>query len=247
MIFYTLLSIWALFAIISFFILLYYPAPYGRHSTSKFGPHFDGILGWILMEFPAVLFFPIVYFFSNCLTDLYSIAFLFIWELHYIHRTFIYTWRRKNTLKSIPVLIVVFGMIFNGINASLNSFWINESSECPEKWMSWPFFLIGVSIFFVGLFINFSSDEKLLRLREQNKGYQIPRGGLFNYVSCPNYLGEIIEWIGFALASLSPAAFLFVLWTFANLVPRALSHHAWYRAHFPHYPAERKAIFPFIL
>jgi 3-oxo-5-alpha-steroid 4-dehydrogenase 1 len=57
----------------------------------------------------------------------------------------------------------------------------------------------------------------------------------------------MIEWIGWALATFSWAGLVFVLWTAANLVPRALKHHAWYRATFADYPRERKAIIPFIL
>ena len=34
------------------------------------------------------------------------------------------------------------------------------------------------------------------------------------------------------------------VWTFANLAPRARSHHAWYHASFAEYPAERKALIP---
>ncbi|MFN2314958.1 MAG: hypothetical protein ABR531_10905, partial [Bacteroidales bacterium] len=30
-------------------------------------------------------------------------------------------------------------------------------------------------------------------------------------------------------------------------VPRALSHHRWYRSYFPDYPRKRRAIFPYIL
>jgi hypothetical protein len=33
----------------------------------------------------------------------------------------------------------------------------------------------------------------------------------------------------------------------ANLLPRALAHHRWYKQRFPEYPSERKAIFPFLL
>ena len=64
----------------------------------------------------------------------------------------------------------------------------------------------------------------------------MPTGGLFRYVSCPNYLGEIVEWTGFALVMGALPGFAFLAWTLANLVPRALEHHRWYRATFPDYP-----------
>jgi hypothetical protein len=40
---------------------------------------------------------------------------------------------------------------------------------------------------------------------------------------------------------------VFALWTAANLVPRALKHHTWYRKTFAEYPRVRKAIIPFVL
>ena len=62
--------------------------------------------------------------------------------------------------------------------------------------------------------------------------YKIPYGGLFYYVSAPHFLGEIIEWIGYAIAAQSYAAWSFPMWTAANLIPRAISQHIWYRSHF---------------
>ena len=50
-------------------------------------------------------------------------------------------------------------------------------------------------------------------------------GGMFEYVSCANYLGEIAEWSGFAVACWSLPASAFAFLTTCNLVPRALSHH----------------------
>ncbi|MXZ72004.1 MAG: hypothetical protein F4Z04_10970 [Acidobacteria bacterium] len=72
-------------------------------------------------------------------------------------------------------------------------------------------------------------------------------GGAFRYVSCPNYLGELLEWFGWALATWSLGGLAFFTYTAANLVPRALSHHRWYRERFADYPAGRKAVIPGVL
>jgi 3-oxo-5-alpha-steroid 4-dehydrogenase 1 len=77
-------------------------------------------------------------------------------------------------------------------------------------------------------------------------GYKIPQGGIYRYISCPNYFGEVLEWCGWALATWSLTGLTFAVWTFANLAPRARSHHAWYHSHFPTYPKERKAFIPWI-
>ena len=69
-------------------------------------------------------------------------------------------------------------------------------------------------------------------------------GGLFKYVSCPNYFGEIIEWFGFYVMTLNIGTFSFFIWTFVNLVPRAISNHKWYIRMFNDYPKERKIIIP---
>lgn len=246
-IFNLVLLIWCIIALITFFVLIFIPAPYGRHSRS-FGPKINGTIGWIIMEVPSVVIYPIIYFKGNCVADIYNITFFALWEMHYIHRTFIYAWRRTKTLRTMPLSIMLLGLIFNGFNAYLNSYAINVIGECSQEWIPATFFLIGVALFILGFFINFVSDETLLKLRQQGDiDYKIPSGWLYRYVSCPNYFGEIVEWFGFFLATLSPAAFAFFLWTCANLIPRALSHHTWYRETFPQYPQDRKAVFPYLL
>ena len=93
--------------------------------------------------------------------------------------------------------------------------------------------------------INRLADRKLRDLRERGgSGYRIPQGGLYEWVSCPNYLGEIIEWAGWAIATWSLPGFAFAVWTIANLAPRARSHHAWYQRTFADYPVDRKALLP---
>jgi steroid 5-alpha reductase family enzyme len=114
-------------------------------------------------------------------------------------------------------------------------------------WLRDPRFLFGATMFFGGMAINWHSDAVLRRLRRSGEtAYKIPYGGLYRWVSCPNYLGEIVEWGGWALATWSLAAAAFAFWSAANLVPRALSHHRWYRENFPGYPSERGAILPYL-
>jgi steroid 5-alpha reductase family enzyme len=106
----------------------------------------------------------------------------------------------------------------------------------------------GAIIFLSGFAINKYHDAILIKLRPTSgNGYKIPYGGLFKYVSCPNFLGEIISWTGFAIVAFNLPALSFLVWTLVNLTTRALDHHKWYIKEFPEYPKERKAIFPFSL
>jgi steroid 5-alpha reductase family enzyme len=86
----------------------------------------------------------------------------------------------------------------------------------------------GTFLFFFGFYINIDSDNRLILLRKNSKsgsGYQIPRGGFFEYVSAANYFGECLEWFGFALASWSLPALAFSVFTFSNIGPRGYHHH----------------------
>jgi 3-oxo-5-alpha-steroid 4-dehydrogenase 1 len=65
-------------------------------------------------------------------------------------------------------------------------------------------------------------------------------------VSSPNLLGEIAEWGGYALLTWSAPALAFFVWTCANLLPRAIANHHWYKRQFPDHPAGRKILLLFI-
>ena len=49
--------------------------------------------------------------------------------------------------------------------------------------------MVGSMTFFTGMALNIQADEILrnIRKRRTDKQYDIPRGGLFEYVSCANY------------------------------------------------------------
>ncbi len=176
-------------------------------------------------------------------------VFFALWSMHYLNRSLIFPWRTRTSGKKIPLTIVLFAMFFNVINGSLNGYFLGYLSEgIYENWFSSWQFWIGLTIFVSGVVINLLSDGTLLRLRRPgDTGYKIPRGGMFNWISCPNHFGEIVEWSGFAIMCWNLPALSFAIWTIANLVPRALSHHRWYRRYFPDYPKKRKAVIPFIV
>jgi protein-S-isoprenylcysteine O-methyltransferase Ste14 len=88
----------------------------------------------------------------------------------------------------------------------------------------------------------------MLSQKKKSEGYVIPKGFLFEYIDCPNYLGEIIEWIGYAFVVHNLSGVVFAFATFSNLFPRALEYHRWYKRKFNDaYPKDRKAIIPFTL
>ena len=233
---------------IGVFILLFFvSAPYGQHIRKGWGPNLNNKLGWFIMEIPTVVIFLIIYFLGERKTDLISIVFLLIWMLHYGQRTFIFPLLIR-AKQPMPVSIISFGMMFNGINTYLQARWIYTLSEpYSDDWIISPFFIAGLSIFLLGFIINLHSDRIIRNLRKPGETeYRIPYGGMFRWVSSPTYLGEITEWAGWAVLTLSFPGLIFVFWTFANLAPRALSHHKWYLETFPEYPKDRKALIPFI-
>jgi len=120
----------------------------------------------------------------------------------------------------------------------------------PRSHVTKPSFILGLFLFLCGFVINNHSDSILRNLKRKGKGdYQIPYAGLYSLVSCPNFFGEIVEWLGFTLAcGLSKSSFAFFVYTCANLIPRALAHHQWYFDRFgERYPRNRKAVIPYIL
>ncbi len=148
----------------------------------------------------------------------------------------------------MPISIVGMAILFNCINATINARWISQLGDYPDSWLTSTAFLSGVGIFLIGWAINQHSDTVLFRLRGPGEtGYKIPRGGLYRWVSCPNYLGEMLEWVGWAIAAWSVAGLAFAVFTIANLLPRAIANHRWYQDNFAEYPPRRRAVVPFLL
>jgi 3-oxo-5-alpha-steroid 4-dehydrogenase 1 len=244
--FNILLVGWFVLALAIFVTLFFLVAPYGRHSRSGWGPALDNRLGWIIMEAASPLVFAACFILGSNTVTITGLVFLGLWEAHYIHRAFIYPFSLSSGDKRMPAIVISLGILFNGVNAYLNGRYIfTFSAGYTNQWLADPRFVSGVVLFLIGFVINRQADHTLRNLRKSGESdYKVPYGGLYRWISCPNYLGEILTWIGWAVATWSLPGLSFAVWTIANLVPRARAHHAWYRAHFSDYPTQRKALVP---
>jgi len=239
---------WIVAGIIILPLLFFIAAPYGRHIKSNWGITINNKAGWFIMELPSVLLFAVFFFAGELKASIPVWIFFGLWELHYIHRVFVFPFQLKTKGKKMPLAIVIFAFFFNLVNAFINGYFLgNFANGYYITWLCDPRFIIGLLLFVTGMGINWHSDEILFKLRKPSEtGYKIPFGGLFKYISCPNYFGEIVEWTGFAIMAWNLPALSFIMWTLVNLLPRAFSHHKWYKEHFADYPKERKALIPFV-
>jgi len=241
-----LLAAWFALAALSALALLFVAAPYGRHARRGWGPSIPGTAGWMAMEAPSAIVMAALWAAGPRRTDPAACALALLWIGHYAYRSFAFPFLRRDGGRPMPLAIAGMACVFNVGNAYLNGRWLFAlGPERGAAWLSDPRFLAGAAMFAAGFATHVRADAMLARLRGPGEaGYKIPRGFLFEEVSCPNYLGEIVEWSGFALAAWSLPALSFAAWTAANLVPRAMTHHRWYRETFSDYPARRRAIFP---
>lgn len=248
-IFYILLYVWIGIAFLLFPLLLNMVVPYGRHSNKNWGPMINNKFGWIIMELPVILIFTAL-FFLGPVPKTWPILLLYgVFILHYINRIFIFPIQIKGRHKQMPMIIAISAMGFIFFNGFFNGYWFGYlSAGYDDSWFSDWRFVSGLILFVTGMVTNIVSDQKLIRLRSGGEtGYYVPYGGLFNYISSPNLFGEILEWFGWALMCWCLPSLSFAIWTFANLVPRAINHHKWYKQNFENYPTDRKAVIPFII
>jgi len=230
-------------------------AYYGRYNDRKSGNDdrrwipidVNGKIAWVVQEIPN-LFAVIACWVWGDAAVKYSPGNLLLITLfagHYINRTLIYPLQIRGG-KDTPLELMLAAFLFCCINGYIQIRSLTAFIIVPVDMFTLP---IGCALWALGLCINMHSDYVLRNLRQPGEtGYKIPHGGAFAYVSGANFLGEIIEWFGFAIASnFSLPALTFALTTAFNIGPRALNHHDWYLLKFKDaYPTKRKALIPFI-
>jgi len=230
-----------------FFCLLWVTAPYGRHYQPGWGPRLPNRSAWLLMELPALFVISFLVLASPAITSPQAWVPLMFWMFHYSYRSFVFPALMRPSESTFPVLLVLFAIGFNTLNGYNNALALVRNGLIDAPLLT-PNFVIGAALFVTGFLLHFHSDHIIRNLRKPGEtGYRIPYGGMFRWVSSPSYLGEIIQWTGWAVMTWSLAGLAFALFTCCNLAPRAVSNHRWYHQQFSHYPPNRKVLVPGVI
>ncbi|MCO5575312.1 hypothetical protein L7F22_029112 [Adiantum nelumboides] len=131
---------------------------------------------------------------------------------HYAQRCLIYPLRmRPSSTRNLPLLVFLAALAFNMYNTYIQVRSLSHYTEYSSTWLSSPQVILGATLFISGMVI-ISADSTLISLRklgpltstsDSSKVYRVPHGGLFELVSCPNYFGELVDWLGWAIATSS--------------------------------------------
>ena len=153
----------------------------------------------------------------------------------------------------MPLVIMGLSVVWNLLNGYIQGYWLFHLAPVyapyTVEWLGDPRFILGVLIFAAGWIINMHSDNVIRHLRKPgDTKHYLPKKGLYKYVTSANYLGEITEWLGFAILTWSWAGLSFFWFSCCNLVPRANSIYHRYKQEFADEFDEKKLkrIIPFI-
>ena len=248
--FNSLLAVMVAVAVVVYVALHFIDAGYGIMYTKRWGPTVNNKLGWVLMEAPVFIAMCLLWWYSDRRTAVVPLIFFAVFQLHYFQRSFVFPLLLKGK-GSMPVCIMLMGVTFNVVNGMMQAggLFLFPPAEYADgaAYLIQPRTLAGIAIFFAGMAVNIHSDHVIRSLRKPgDTNHYLPERGMYRFVTSANYFGELVEWTGFAIASSTWASWVFVLWTAANLVPRAAAIYNRYAEEFGDVVYSRKRIIPFV-
>ncbi|PKI46564.1 hypothetical protein CRG98_032906 [Punica granatum] len=208
-----------------------------------------------LLLYPVFYFFPDVYCFFG-----YSVSSvthhpvqtyaLYYWCFHYFKRIMETFFIHRFSHATSPISNVFRNCAYYWTFGSYIAYYVNHPlytpvSDCQMK--------IGFGFGMLCQVSNLYCHIILRNLRgpDGNGWYQIPRGFLFNIVTCANYTTEIYQWLGFNIATQTIAGYVFLVVATSIMSNWALIKHRRLRKLFdgkegrPKYPRRWVILPPF--
>ncbi|KAL1233853.1 Very-long-chain enoyl-CoA reductase [Trichinella pseudospiralis] len=173
------------------------------------------------------------------------------WTLHYLKRVCETLYVHKFSHSTMPLRNLFKNCAYYWGFAAFVGYHVNHPFYTEPKA---AVALIGLVGFLLAELGNYSIHAALSNLRPVgSKERKIPMPTenpftlLFNLVSVPNYTYEIIAWFCFSMMTQCLPALLFTILGAIQMTIWACAKQKAYKREFPCYPAERKAIIPFLI
>ncbi|MBP6515713.1 MAG: hypothetical protein KA242_01600, partial [Chitinophagales bacterium] len=120
--------VWIAIGGTTFFYLFKKTAPFGRHTTTGWGPMVDNRLGWMVMEIVSPIMLTMTFhYFANGLA-FHEWILLLLWNLHYLNRSIIFPLRIRTNGKQMPLSIMLSAVGFNIVNGFVNGYFLAVST-----------------------------------------------------------------------------------------------------------------------
>lgn len=243
-----LVSLGFLLAVISMVGQCVKPLPYGKLSDGDGTCTIPIRPSWIAVYIiPGFFIFTITYFTGIHFDSPTNIVMYLLFTLHYLTRGIITPLISRYSQNKITIWVPLAILLSNTYFHYIIAEFIGSVEYCRGYYYD-PRFILGVILFVVGFIINRAADTQLVFLRSSRKDhdYLVPKGVLYYFITCPNYFGEGLQWLGWAVLTWSLSGLVWWLFIEAFFLPRSRQAHTWYRNNFRSYPNRRKALLPFI-
>ena len=240
-----------IFAVVMFFVGFKHPIKYGKlfkAGKTMFPTRISSKWGFFIFNIIPLVFYVYFYYYYMMLGyKHFQVTIPFVcWVLLRLFRGTIYAYKRSRYCDPWPLESVLYYLFVNlhlamiQARTTVVSFTGNIYSLKV---------LICAAVWLLAFIIGAYSDFKVSKARFKNvKGYKIMHGFLFEYVTSPNYLCELIMWVSWTLMfSFDIGCTTTLVWLLPNVLGRSVCYHKWATRIFkPSYPKKRTALIPFV-
>lgn len=165
-----------------------------------------------LFIYPIFYFFPVYKYFGlpekRVVYPVQTYATIY-WCFHYLKRILETFFVHRFSHATSPLSNVFRNCFYYWSFAIFIAYFANHPFYRPVGEMQ---MYVGFALGIVCQLANFYCHLILKGLRslDGKGGYQIPKGFLFNYITCANYTTEIYQWLGFNIATQTLAGYIFM-------------------------------------
>lgn len=180
-----------------------------------------------LIIYPLFYYLPVYRFFGykdeRVIHPVQTYA-MYYWCLHYFKRITETFFVHRFSHATSPLSNVFRNCAYYWTFGAYVAYYVNHPLYTPVSELQMK---IGFGFGLINQVANFYCHLLLRNLRSPDGkgGYQIPRGFLFNLVTCANYTTEIYQWLGFNIATQTVAGYVFLVVATSIMINWALGKH----------------------